>query len=30
MEVMSGMNLGPWKYGDEALLIFCQYSVDDR
>ncbi len=27
MEVMSGMNLGPWDYGDEALRIFRQYSV---
>jgi len=27
MEVMSGMNLGPWDYGEEALHIFRQYSV---
>jgi alpha-D-xyloside xylohydrolase len=27
MEVMSGMNLGPWDYGDEALRIFRTYSV---
>ena len=27
MEVMSGMNLGPWDYGDEALAIFRRYSV---
>lgn len=27
MEVMSGMNLGPWDYGDEALRIFRAYSV---
>ena len=27
MEVMSGMNLGPWDYGDEALRIFRRYSV---
>jgi alpha-D-xyloside xylohydrolase len=27
MEVMSGMNLGPWDYGDEALRIFRIYSV---
>jgi alpha-D-xyloside xylohydrolase len=27
MEVMSGMNLGPWDYGDAALRIFRQYSV---
>ena len=27
MEVMSGMNLGPWDYGDAALAIFRQYSV---
>lgn len=26
MEVMSGMNLGPWDYGEEALRIFRQYS----
>jgi alpha-D-xyloside xylohydrolase len=27
MEVMSGMNLGPWDYGEEALRIFRMYSV---
>ena len=27
MEVMSGMNLGPWDYGQEALRIFRSYSV---
>ena len=27
MEVMSGMNLGPWDYGNEALRIFRFYSV---
>jgi alpha-D-xyloside xylohydrolase len=27
MEVMSGMNLGPWDYGDEALKIFRLFSV---
>ena len=27
MEVMSGMNLGPWDYGEEALRIFRKYSV---
>jgi alpha-D-xyloside xylohydrolase len=27
MEVMSGMNLGPWDYGDEDLRIFRIYSV---
>ena len=27
MEVMSGMNLGPWDYGEEALGIFRRYSV---
>src|ERR1035438_2376292 len=27
MEVMSGMNLGPWDYGEEALRIFRTYSV---
>jgi alpha-D-xyloside xylohydrolase len=27
MEVMSGMNLGPWDYGDAALEIFRRYSV---
>jgi alpha-D-xyloside xylohydrolase len=27
MEVMSGMNLGPWDYGDEVLRIFRTYSV---
>ena len=27
MEVMSGMNLGPWDYGEEALRIFRAYSV---
>lgn len=27
MEVMSGMNLGPWDYGDEDLRIFRMYSV---
>jgi len=27
MEVMSGMNLGPWDYGVEALRIFREYSV---
>jgi alpha-D-xyloside xylohydrolase len=27
MEVMSGMNLGPWDYGDADLRIFRQYSV---
>ena len=27
MEVMSGMNLGPWDYGDEALRIFRFFSV---
>ncbi|HWB84962.1 MAG TPA: TIM-barrel domain-containing protein [Bryobacteraceae bacterium] len=27
MEVMSGMNLGPWDYGEEALRIFRLYSV---
>jgi alpha-D-xyloside xylohydrolase len=27
MEVMSGMNLGPWDYGDKALGIFRRYSV---
>jgi alpha-D-xyloside xylohydrolase len=27
MEVMSGMNLGPWDYGKEALDIFRRYAV---
>jgi len=27
MELMSGLNLGPWDYGDEALRIFREYSV---
>ena len=27
MEVMTGMNLGPWDFGDEALRIFRFYSV---
>jgi len=27
MELMNGMNLGPWDYGDEALRIFRKYSV---
>lgn len=27
MEVMSGMNLGPWDYGKEALRVFREYSV---
>lgn len=27
MEVMSGMNLGPWDYGAEALRIFREYST---
>ena len=27
MEVMSGMNLGPWDYGEEVLNIFRFYSV---
>ncbi|HUI53684.1 MAG TPA: TIM-barrel domain-containing protein [Bryobacteraceae bacterium] len=27
MEVMSGMNLGPWDYGEAALRIFRMYSV---
>jgi len=27
MEVMSGMNLGPWDYGEEALRLFRRYSV---
>jgi alpha-D-xyloside xylohydrolase len=27
MELMNGMNLGPWDYGDEALRIFRKYSI---
>ena len=27
MELMNGMNLGPWDYGDQALRIFRSYSV---
>lgn len=27
MELMNGMNLGPWDYGEEALRIFRYYSV---
>lgn len=27
MELMNGMNLGPWDYGDEALRNFRAYSV---
>jgi alpha-D-xyloside xylohydrolase len=26
MELMSGMNLGPWDYGEQALRIFRQYA----
>ncbi|SPE41737.1 Glycoside hydrolase family 31 [Candidatus Sulfopaludibacter sp. SbA3] len=27
MEVMSGMNLGPWDYGEDALRLFRRYSI---